>query len=87
MVTRPGPKSIPIERDPLNFSLAAHAAKICQRRVAIAAYCRAMLGLQDTRGEPGLRTRVLAALVILGLVVFTAPLVVIPVISWLLRQI
>jgi hypothetical protein len=87
MVTRPGPKSIPIERDPLNFSLAAHAAKICQRTVAIAAYCRAMLGLQDTRGEPGLRTRVLAALIILGLVVFTAPIVVIPVISWLLRQI
>jgi hypothetical protein len=46
-----------------------------------------MLGLQDTRGEPGLRTRVLAALVILGLLVFTAPLVVIPVITWLLRQI
>jgi hypothetical protein len=87
MVTQPGPKSIPIERDPLNFSLAAHAAKICQRTVAIAAYCRAMLGLQDTRGEPGLRTRVLAALIILGLVVFTAPIVVIPVISWLLRQI
>jgi hypothetical protein len=54
--------------------------------VAVAAYCRAMLGLQDTRGEPGIRTRILAALVILGLVVFTAPLIVIPVISWLLRQ-
>jgi hypothetical protein len=46
-----------------------------------------MLGLQDTRGQPGLRARVLAALVIVGLVVFTAPLIMIPVIGWLIRQI
>jgi hypothetical protein len=87
MLTLPGPMSIPIERGQLNFSSAAHAAKKSQPKPTVPAYCRAMLGLQDTRGEPGLRTRVLAALVILGLLVFTAPLVVIPVISWLLRQI
>jgi hypothetical protein len=46
-----------------------------------------MLGLQDTRGAPGLRTRVLAALVIVGMIVFTAPIIVIPVVSWLIRQI
>jgi hypothetical protein len=45
-----------------------------------------MLGLQDTRGAPGLRARVLAALVIIGMVVFTAPIIVIPVIGWLIRQ-
>jgi hypothetical protein len=38
--------------------------------------------LQDTRGEPSLRTRAMAALVILGLVVLTAPLVVIPIARW-----
>ncbi|HVW79590.1 MAG TPA: hypothetical protein VHB69_01445 [Mycobacteriales bacterium] len=42
--------------------------------------------LQDRRGEPSLRTRAMAALVILGLVVLTAPLVVIPVISWIAHQ-
>ena len=43
-----------------------------------------MLGrLQDRRGDPNLRTRVLAAVVVLGLVVLTAPLVVLPVIDWL----
>jgi hypothetical protein len=46
-----------------------------------------MLGLQDTRGQPGLRARVLAALVIVGMVVFTAPIIMIPLIGWLLRQI
>lgn len=48
------------------------------------AYRSRVLGrLQDTRGAPRLRVRVLAALVILGLVVFTAPLITIPLISWL----
>lgn len=43
-----------------------------------------MLGrLQDRRGEPRLRIRVLAAVVAVGLVVLTAPLVVIPVVGWL----
>jgi hypothetical protein len=46
-----------------------------------------MLGLQDTRGAPGLRARAMAALVIVGLVVVTAPIIVIPVIGWLIRQI
>lgn len=43
-----------------------------------------MLGqLQNGRGEPNLRTRVLAALVILGLLVLTAPLIVLPIVHWL----
>ena len=43
-----------------------------------------MLGrLQDRRGEPNLRTRALAALVIVGLIVLTAPLVVLPLSHWL----
>jgi hypothetical protein len=47
-----------------------------------------MLGrLQDRRGDPRLRTRVLAALVVLGLVVLTAPLAMVPLITWLAHQI
>jgi hypothetical protein len=47
-----------------------------------------MLGrLQDTRGEPRLRIRALAALVIVGLVVLTAPIVMVPLITWLAHQI
>lgn len=47
-----------------------------------------MLGrLQDRRGEPNLRTRALAALVVLGLLVLTAPLVMVPLITWLAHQI
>ena len=43
-----------------------------------------MLGrLQDRRGEPRMRVRVLAALVILGMVLLAAPLVLIPVARWL----
>jgi hypothetical protein len=46
-----------------------------------------MLGrLQDTRGEPRLRIRVLAALVILGLLLLTAPLILVPLIGWLTSQ-
>ena len=42
-----------------------------------------MLGrLQDRRGEPRTRVRVLAGLVVLGMVVLTAPLVVVPVVGW-----
>jgi hypothetical protein len=41
--------------------------------------------LQDRRGAPNLRTRLLAALVIVGLVLLTAPLVVVPLVGWLLR--
>jgi hypothetical protein len=45
-----------------------------------------MLGrLQDPTGSPNLRTRVLAALVVAGLVVLTAPLVVLPIVAWLAR--
>jgi hypothetical protein len=51
------------------------------------AYLHSMLGrLQDTRGEPRLRVRVLAALVILGLLLLTAPLILVPVIDWLTNQ-
>ena len=51
-----------------------------------AAYARPVLGrLQDRRGEPNLRTRALAALVIVGMVVLTAPLVVVPLVGWLSR--
>ncbi|HVV77681.1 MAG TPA: hypothetical protein VHC43_16805 [Mycobacteriales bacterium] len=42
-----------------------------------------MLGrLQDRQGQPALRTRAMAALVILGLVVLTAPLIVVPFVGW-----
>ncbi|MDQ1748252.1 MAG: hypothetical protein QOD07_2515 [Frankiaceae bacterium] len=45
-----------------------------------------MLGrLQDQRGAPNLRARALAVLVILGMVVLTAPLVVLPIVHWLAR--
>jgi hypothetical protein len=42
--------------------------------------------LQDRRGEPSLRTRAMAALVIVGLIVLTAPLVVVPVVTWLMHH-
>jgi hypothetical protein len=46
-----------------------------------------MLGrLQDRRGQPNLRSRTLAAMVIVGMIVLTAPLVVIPVAGWLSHQ-
>jgi hypothetical protein len=45
-----------------------------------------MLGrLQDRTGSPNLRTRALAACVIIGLVVLTAPLAVLPLVHWLAR--
>jgi hypothetical protein len=40
-------------------------------------------GLRNASGEPALRVRVIAALVLLGLVVLTAPVVVVPVLDWL----
>jgi hypothetical protein len=47
-----------------------------------------MLGrLQDRRGAPALRTRAMAALVILGLVVLTAPLVVVPLLRWVAHHV
>jgi hypothetical protein len=43
-----------------------------------------MLGrLQDRRGEPRMRVRLLAALVIAGMLLLTSPLVLIPVVRWL----
>jgi hypothetical protein len=41
--------------------------------------------LQDRRGAPNLRTRMMAALVVVGLVVLTAPLIVVPLVGWLSR--
>ena len=49
-------------------------------------YARPVLGrLQNAHGEPSLRTRALAALVVMGLLVLTAPLVVLPLAHWLAR--
>jgi hypothetical protein len=43
-----------------------------------------MLGrLQDRTGYPNLRTRLLAGAVVVGLIVLTAPLAVLPVLHWL----
>jgi hypothetical protein len=42
--------------------------------------------LQDRRGAPSLRTRATAALVIVGLVVLTAPVVVIPFVGWVMHH-
>ena len=45
-----------------------------------------MLGrLQDRTGAPNLRTRLLAAAVVVDLVVLTAPIVVLPIVHWLAR--
>jgi hypothetical protein len=42
--------------------------------------------LQDTRGEPRLRIRILAALVIFGLLLISAPLLMVPLVDWLMHQ-
>jgi hypothetical protein len=42
--------------------------------------------LQDTRGEPRLRIRILAALVIFGLLLISAPLLMVPLVDWIARQ-
>ncbi|MDQ1704974.1 MAG: hypothetical protein QOF18_1340, partial [Frankiaceae bacterium] len=56
------------------------------RRRAGSSYSRSMLGrLQNRTGEPNVRTRALAALVIVGLLLLTAPLVVLPVARWIAR--
>ena len=39
--------------------------------------------LQNRRGEPSVRARMLAALVVVGLVVLTAPIIVLPIVGWL----
>ena len=45
-----------------------------------------MLGrLQDRTGSPNLRTRLLAAAVIVGMIILTAPLAVLPLVHWLAR--
>jgi len=77
MVNRgPGPVNSPLSKiDSTYFLLRAQGC---------AAYAPAMLGrLQDRRGEPRMRVRVLAALVIAGMVLLTAPLVLVPVVRWL----
>jgi hypothetical protein len=52
---------------------------VLRTATALPPYASEVLGrLQDRRGEPNLRTRVVALLVMVGLVVLTAPLVVLP---------
>ena len=52
----------------------------------VAAYAPGMLGrLQNRRGEPTLRIRLLAGLVVVGLIVLTAPLIVLPIAHWIAR--
>jgi hypothetical protein len=41
--------------------------------------------LRDARGGPRLQVRLLAALVVVGLLVLTAPLAVLPLARWLAR--
>jgi len=41
--------------------------------------------LQDRTGSPNLRTRLLAAAIVVGLIVLTAPLAVLPLVHWLAR--
>jgi len=41
--------------------------------------------LQDRTGSPNLRTRLLAAAVIVGMIILTAPLAVLPLVHWLAR--
>jgi hypothetical protein len=43
--------------------------------------------LQDRRGEPALRTRAMAALVLLGMIVLTAPLIVVPFVAWVAHHV
>jgi uncharacterized membrane protein len=43
--------------------------------------------LRNRTGEPGMHTRVVAAVVLIGLVILTAPIVVVPVIGALLRAV
>jgi hypothetical protein len=77
-LTTKATKSIPLEPDPLKIF--SGQASRC------AAYAPAMLGrLQDRTGSPNLRTRLLAGAVIVGLIVLTAPLAVLPVVHWLAR--
>jgi hypothetical protein len=56
-------------------------------KAARSAYGARVLGrLQDTRGEPRLRVRIMAALIVVGLLLFTAPIVMIPLVAWLAHQ-
>ena len=80
--------SFPVEPIRLKFFPEPPATSLTWANGGAAAYCHGMLGqLQNQRGEPGLRTRALAALVIVGLVVLTAPIVVIPLVGWLMHRI
>jgi hypothetical protein len=48
------------------------------------AYAGCVLGgLRDRSGRPALRMRAVAALTLLGLLVLSAPLVLVPLLSWL----
>lgn len=43
--------------------------------------------LRNARGGPALRVRLVAALVVVGLVLLTAPVVVVPAVGWLVDAI
>jgi hypothetical protein len=74
--------SIPIERNWLNFLLVYLSMAASWDRRTL----RSVLGrLQNRTGAPNLRTRVLAACVLLGMVVLTAPLAILPAAHWLAR--
>lgn len=46
--------------------------------------CRMLTGLRDPSGGPSMRVRLLSLLVVVGLLVLTAPLLIMPVLHWLL---
>jgi hypothetical protein len=47
-----------------------------------------MLGrLQTRRGEPNLRVRLVAALIIFGMLLATIPIVMVPLVEWLADQV
>jgi hypothetical protein len=58
-------------------------ARTVPRRPKSAYRSRVLGRLQDTRGTPRLRVRLLAGTIVFGLVVFTAPVIMIPFIGWL----
>jgi hypothetical protein len=70
--------SIPLEPCSLKF--------FSRYDAQLPSYPPVMLGrLQNRTGEPNVRTRAVAALVILGLLVLAAPLVVFPIAHWIAR--
>jgi hypothetical protein len=84
MLTTRADMSFLLERYWLNFFSERSAIRFGLRRRTVSLM---LSRLQDRRGEPSLRTRALAALVIVGMLVLTAPIVMIPLISWAMHHI